>query len=371
MSAMPRRRMSGVAAATAGLTALGIGIGLSLSPPAAAGSAVAAADHEVVASGLDNPRQLDFGARGALYVAEAGQGGDGPCLTSPEGGDTCFGLSGAVTRVSPRGVQSRLIEDLPSLAAPDGSAAIGPSDVEVRGRHATVTIGLGQDPAVRADLPAGAQLLGHLVRQPLSGDTLQVVADIAGFEAAENPDGDVEDSNPNSVKANRRGFVVADAGGNDLVRVTRAGDVSTLTVFDFLTLPGVPFPVAPVPTSASRGPDGRLYVGQLTGFPFEKGAANVIRVGPNGSQDVYASGLTNVTDVEFSGDTLYAVELAEEGLQNGPIGRLVRIDADGTQTTVAGGLPAPFGLALRDDTAYVSTCSVCPDGGEVVAIAIR
>jgi len=353
------------AAATAAATALTLGA--TVSPPAAAESK---RTFEVVASGLDNPRQIDFGTRGALYVAEAGQGGSGPCIPGPVG-EVCFGRSGAVTRVSPHGVRRRIMERLPSLAAEDGSAAIGPSDVEVRGRHATVSIGLQQDPAVRDQLPPGARLLGHLVRRELTGHRLHVVADIAGFEAASNPDGNEVDSNPTSVKANRRGWVVADAGGNSLVRVNRHGATELLTVFDFLDLPGVDFPVAPVPTSVSRGPDGSRYVGLLTGFPFVEGAAQVIRVRPNGNQTVFAEGLTNVTDVEFRNETLYAVELAEQGLLNGPIGRLVRIDPDGTQTTVAGDLFAPFGLALRKGTAYVSTCSVCPDAGEVIAIPLH
>ena len=36
--------------------------------------------YDVVASNLDNPRQLTFSPNGALYVAEAGRGGDGPCI---------------------------------------------------------------------------------------------------------------------------------------------------------------------------------------------------------------------------------------------------------------------------------------------------
>ena len=43
----------------------------------------------VVMQGLDNPRGLAFGPEGALYVAEAGRGGDGPCGTY---GHWCDGL---------------------------------------------------------------------------------------------------------------------------------------------------------------------------------------------------------------------------------------------------------------------------------------
>ncbi len=62
---------------------------------------------------------------------------------------------------------------------------------------------------------------------------------------------------------------------------------------------------------ATKGHDGAYYVSQLTGFPFPKGAANIYRIDPrNGRKTVYASGLTNVTDLAFRGRTLYAVQLA-------------------------------------------------------------
>jgi hypothetical protein len=58
---------------------------------------------EVVASGLDNPRHLAFAPGGALYVAEAGHGGSGPCSVHPDLGEFCFGRTGAVTRVRDNG----------------------------------------------------------------------------------------------------------------------------------------------------------------------------------------------------------------------------------------------------------------------------
>src|ERR1051325_10841419 len=52
---------------------------------------------KVVAKGLNNPRGLALGANGALYVAEAGKGGVGPCGAGAEGGQVCYGKSGALT----------------------------------------------------------------------------------------------------------------------------------------------------------------------------------------------------------------------------------------------------------------------------------
>ena len=52
----------------------------------------------VVMSGLDNPRGLAFGPEGALYVAEAGRGGEGPCFFNSAGEFRCYGPTGAITR---------------------------------------------------------------------------------------------------------------------------------------------------------------------------------------------------------------------------------------------------------------------------------
>lgn len=57
-------------------------------------SSVAATTWQVVVSGLDNPRGLAFGPEGALYIAQAGRGGDGLCGPGPEG-TRCYGDSGA------------------------------------------------------------------------------------------------------------------------------------------------------------------------------------------------------------------------------------------------------------------------------------
>jgi hypothetical protein len=127
-----------------------------------------------------------------------------------------------------------------------------------------------------------------------------------------------------------------------------------------------------VPTSVVRGPDGAYYISQLTGFPFVPGAANIWRVVPGEEPTVFASGLTNVTDLAFASDgTLYAVEISSIGLLNGPIGALVRVTPGASQhPTVAEDLFAPYGVALTDSAAYVSTCAVCVGGGEVIKIPL-
>ena len=332
----------------------------------------------VIASGLDNPRLLSFTAGGSLYVAEAGRGGDGPCIEGAEG-LACFGRSGAITQIK-GGNQRRLLKRLPSLAAEDGSGAIGPADVSVRRGRYAITVGLGNNPAVRAELAPTGGRLGTLLMGKI-GRSATVEANLATYEARRNPDGGEPDSNPTGLLQTRHGYVVTDSGGNDLLGVGPNGRISTLAVFPDRLVPAPPFlppgdiPMQAVPTSVVLGPDGALYVSQLTGFPFPAGGSNIYRVVPGEEPTVFASGLTNVTDLAWAGGHLYAVQLAGEGgllaAEGLPVGSLVRIDSASTHTTVADELPAPYGVAIRGNDAYVTTCSVCAGSGEVVKISLN
>jgi hypothetical protein len=83
--------------------------------------------------------------------------------------------------------------------------------------------------------------------------------------------------------------------------------------------PGTTIPVDPVPTSVVRAPDGSLYVGQLTGFPFVPGAASVFRIPPGGgAPEVVASGFTLITDIALGEDgSIYVVEFSTQSLLAG------------------------------------------------------
>jgi len=344
------------------------------------GVALAHGGPATVASGLDNPRGLAFGSDGSLYVAEAGRGGAGPCFPGPEGGEVCFGDTGAVTRIS-HGHVRQVVTGLPSIAAPDGGNAIGPSDVSADRGRAYFTVGLGADPALRAQLPPlAAQASGWLLRDAARG--WRQIADIAGFEATANPDGGLPDSNPQSLLATHGGFLVADAGGNSLVRVSPNGRVSTVATFPdqlvdappMLGLPpGTKIPSQAVPTSVVRGPDGAYYVGTLTGFPFAPGSARVFRVVPGQAPTVYAGGFTNIIDLAFGQDRkLYVLEIAHNGLLSGDeTGALIRVGRDGARKIVASdGLTSPAGLAIKGRSAYVSNCGTCAGTGSVVRLPL-
>jgi hypothetical protein len=340
----------------------------------------AAASQQVVATGLDNPRQLNW-SNGSLYVAEAGRGGKGACLPSAEGGNMCLGATGSITRVKD-GRQRRVVTKLPSLAHPDGSAAIGPSDVRVKGMRYTVALGLAADPTRRSELGPQGRRLATVSTGRLGSSRLKVLADLAAHEALNNPDKKLRDgqrvldTNPVALLPRGRSSFVVDAGGNDLLRY-KDGDVETRAIFPSTQVPGpggALLAMDAVPTAAVNGPDGAIYVSQLTGFPFPPNGASIWRVAPGqNTATKYATGLNAVTDLAFGTDgSLYAVQLSATGIGEFGPGSVVRIPRGGgsQHTPVAEGLPAPYGISLRGSSAYVTTHATEAGKGEVVRISL-
>ncbi len=336
---------------------------------------------EVVATGLANPRGMAFGADGALYIAESGVGGEGPCAMGPEGNEECFGESGGVTRVAD-GSQERVLDGLASRAAEGGSNATGPNDVSLAGDTLYVLIGFGGDPATRVDLGAGEDQFGHLMLAQDGG--IAPVVDVAGYETDNNPDAMALDANPYALEMYEDGTgVIVDAGMNALLFLDGTGALSTLSVFpnETATAPdGSEIPMNAVPTGVATAPDGSYYVGQLTGFPFPPGGAKVFGVAGGGSEPLIAhEDFTNIMDVALSPDgSLYVLEFNRGGMLSidpaNPAtleGQLTRIAPDGTREVIASeGLIAPTGLAIdADGTPYVAVYGVVGNMGQVWRIS--
>jgi len=341
-----------------------------------------------VAQGLNNPRHVAISTDGTVYVAEAGSGGSGTCIPSPEGGQMCFGTTGAITQVS-NGAQSQLVSGLPSLAGEGGTFATGPAGVSAgNGRVSVVVQGAGTSEA-NGKVGEDGALLGHLITIDSQGQ-ISDIADLTAYEEANNPDGGEVNSDPYAVLDLGDKWIVADAGANDLLQVTADGTITTLAVFPtqmvdappFLQMPpGSQVPAESVPTSVTLGPDGAYYVGELTGFPFPVGGARVWRVVPGQEPTVYASGFTNIIDVTFDQNgNLLVLEIAKHGLlaaeaaQPGDMvataGALIRVLPDGTQAEVASaGLVMPGGVAVGPDgTIYVSNFSILSGPGAIVRL---
>jgi hypothetical protein len=379
---MKRKRRTTLAVLAASAAAvLALGAATSAQTVAAPGPPGGPTPFKVVARGLDNPRGLAFGPNGALYVAEAGQGGQGPCGQSAEGERVCYGKSGAVTRLKD-GFQKRLIRGLPSLAGKDGSAATGPSDVSVLGEDGSLRLlvavgGFGAKSDGARGISGDKRFQSLLLRA--KGGEVERGANLLAYEARNNPDGQQVDSDPYSLVASEDKRVVADAGANDLLEA-KHGEISTLAVFPDRKVKGPdgkPVSMESVPDAVVEAPDGGYYVGELTGFPFPVGAARVYHVAHGGKPKVYAKGFTNIVDVAVGPKGgLYVLEIAKKGLlqafsPGGDFtGRLVHVGREGKRKVVASkGLVAPTSVAVGPKGGiYVSNFGVSPDQGEVVRI---
>lgn len=360
-------------------------------------------EKQVIADGLLNPRGVEVAADGSIYVAEAGVGGPvlAQALVEGEPGYVCVGSSGAVTKVDRRGDVTR-VDGFPSVASAAGGdtpscdgvgfAATGPHDVALTGRgNLAVSIGLGGDTDTRVGLPGDAATRTGTLERLLPNGMTRSLADLTAYEQANDPDGELPDSNPYGVAFLPDGSRLAvDAGGNDLLRVWPDGSVETVAVFgrDFTTTvppltcgpiegfppAGTEIPAQAVPTTVAVHGNS-AYVGFLGGFPFTPGKASIVAVDlATGDVTTVADGLTAVVGLDVAPDgTVYAVELARNGLLEAEIcgdlqGRLIRIK-DGTVTEVPVPLTAPGGVAVgRDGTVYVSEGSIFPGFGTLSAV---
>ncbi len=384
---MSRRR----AVAAAGAAALVLSV-----VPLGAGPAGAISGPVPVAEGLDTPYKLTFGPDGALYVAESGTAGDQECLerTNPESGEvveTCYGATGAVTRIDPAtGAQRRVVTGLPSIGQ-DGEA-VGPADVAFSPQGVMhVIVGLGGDLAYRNHF--SDRRLGTVLRVDAAGRT-EILADLVQFEAANDPDKAYDvgrpagappisegvDSNPFGLTFDGPDVLAVDAGGNTVLRITPNGTTTVEALLPpgmapappFLGLPpGTMIPYQPVPTAVDLDARGTPLVGQLTGFPFPVGRAAVWDVGgdaPTKAMD----GFTNILDVDVDVRTgyVYVLEFADNGLlASEPAPALVEVRTDGTRKYLAYGseLPPPGGVEVGPDgMIYLTVCSLCGPGAGMV-----
>jgi glucose/arabinose dehydrogenase len=382
-------------------------------PSRAHAASAAPAPVQVIATRLDQPKKVTVAPNGDLIVTESGDG-HAPASCTDGNQPSCLDHSGAVAEIDPStGQVSQLLAGLASLGTDqlDGSAT-GPVQAELVGGSLQV---LFQDesinPRTGAEIyGAAGAMLGDLVSFPAQAGTraANVEAQFGRFEAANNPDHsagspvqyEVEagiDSDPYAFTPYRGGYAVADAGGNDLLFISRTGKISVLAVFPTIRMRAaahtygqlqtraIEAAAQAVPTSVVVGPDGALYVGELGGAPYTPGTEDVYRVLPGHPMTVYARGLTSIGDMAFDASGhLLVLELdvkgvGEPGFYDGDpaSGAIVEIGAHGSETTVASaGLEFPTGIAVTPAGAvYVSDYGISSSappghGGELVRVSL-
>jgi len=278
----------------------------------------------LLTSGLEGGSGSTIGPDGALYVTE--------------------GLAGRVSRVDPQtGEITTFASGLPLRNPAIGIG--GAMDVAFLDGTAYVLVTL-----VGPDV-GGSDIVGiYRVDGP---DSFTVIADI-GQWAIDNPPGTdfaVPSGVQYAMQPYKDGFLVTDGHHNRVLRVRLNGEVSELIAFDNI-----------VPTGLALS-GNKVYMAQAGPVPHLPEAGKVVsfKVKKPTAVDV-ASGAPLLVDVEFgSGRTLYALSQGhfsggDPGSPADPdTGSLVKVNKNGTFTTIIEGLDRPTSLEFIGNTAYVVT----------------
>jgi hypothetical protein len=316
-----------------------------------------------VASGLNGPFQL-AADRGGLIVTES--------------------LPGQVTRIDRRtGETTPVVTGVPGAA---GAVRIGRTYVIVTGEASP------EEPT---------PVEGSSVQVAHEGGEPRLLADLMAYELANNPDGQIQFvegqpvdalSNPFNVVRDRTGqgfVIVADAGANVVLRVTRSGEVSTLFVPPVVregecatrennTPDG--YGCDPVPTGLAWGPGNKLYVSTLGAEAPGAGKVYVLNARTGAVLDVIED-LDSPTGVAvdprgnvYVSNVIEGAPPGEEpppGFDPSSVGDITMIARDGHRSVAQ--VTMPTGLLWRNGTLYSSAWSIAfflgiADAGEVVEV---
>lgn len=180
-----------------------------------------------------------------------------------------------------------------------------------------------------------------------------VIADIGTWAMANPPSSPffVATGVQYSIETYRGGFLVTDGHHNRVLHVTTEGAITEFVAFGNI-----------VPTGLEVW-GNTVYIAQAGPIPHLPEDGKVLSFRPNSSTlETVASGARLVVDVERGrGQTLFALSQGvwdgvEEGSPALPdTGSLVKINADGTFTTITTGLDRPTSLEFIGTTAYIVT----------------
>jgi hypothetical protein len=330
----------------------------------------------IVAKGFDSPRGLAFAPNGALYVGEAGHGGD---VCSPE---ACLGLTSQISAIDvATGAHAPVVAGLISFNDLVHGGVTGVDGVSTDGgRILGIITGYPQavpsdsvcaagPPDCRAVLAAARAQLGTLIKATPSG-TWKTLAGVGAIDFQwtiehQGPDQVETDANPYGVLGVPAGAYVADAGSNTLDFVSANGATTVLAHFPNPPA-GTFFPSDAVPTCVAIA-GGTVYVADLSGRLWKVDGSTPTQVPVAPGLLRHVTGCT----ADAAGD-LYLVNIFTTPFPSPGTGSVVKLGADGSASVLASPLNFPNGIALGPDGGvYVSVNSVCPATGPCQGQVIR
>ena len=293
----------------------------SASPRSASPTAV------LLVTGLQGATGSTVGPDGALYVTE--------------------GAAGRISRVDPQtGELTTFASGLPKAIPAVGIG--GAIDVAFIGKTAYVLVTLVDHDVGGSDIDGIYRVDGP--------DSFTIVADIGTFNINNPPTIPFPFFVPTGVQyalqTFRGGLLVTDGHLNRVLRVTLDGEISVLIAFGDI-----------VPTGLAVS-GNTIYMAEAGPVPHLAQNGKVVAFGPKSTTaTVVASGAPLLVDVEFGrGRSLYALSQGP-GVPGAPpgspaqpnSGALLKVNRDGTLTTITDHLNLPTSLEFIGTTAYVVT----------------
>ncbi len=283
----------------------------------------------LLVSGLKGGSGSTVGPDSALYVPE--------------------NAAGSIARVDPQtGEKTVFASGLPKMITGVGIGGIMDVAFIDKTAYALVTL---------VDQAVGGKDVSGIYRIDGS-DNFTAIADIGKWSTDHPPHTDfqIPSGVQYAMEVYDGGFLVTDGHHNRVLHVTLDGKISELIAFDDIVPTGLE-------VSASTKSVYLAEAGPVPHVP-ENGKVMVLDLGastPTATE--VASGARLLVDVEYGCcGTLYALAQGDFKEGNAPgspaepnTGSLVRVNSDGTMTTLVSGLNQPTSLEFVGDSAYVIT----------------